>query len=340
MTSPFARIAAVLPLLALSAAAQDKYGGELFELPGSASSIAMGGASVSSLRGPATGFFNPALVGLPQQAGLLLSHREQFGGVVNADLIAATLPVRGNLALQLGLVRRGVDRIPDTRNALIDLNGNGLLDDDEILVGSDVTYFNQREWGLLLSVASRNQEGWQWGLNAKLLGHWLADELGLGVGFDLGVYRAFSRGIRVGAMLQDVTTTQIHWSTGRWATVMPRITAGFTWTFGLPLFGNAVSLAAEATSRLDGERLERDLQLGPVSLLTRMGVELALNESLHLRGGRSTLYPLSIGAGLDFPAFTVDYAYVGDTAENVFEPTHQLALTLNLKALRTLLGSD
>ena len=326
-------------LMGATVQGQAKYAGELFELPGSARSMAMGGTGVSGLHGSATGFFNPALVGQDQPQSMLLAHREQFGGFVSADLAAAMLPSSPDLAVYLGILRRAVDRIPDTRSALADLNGNGLLDDDEILVGSDVNYFNQREWGILLSVARREQSGWRWGLSAKLLGNWVADALGLGIGLDIGLHRNLGYGLGLGLLLQDATTTQVYWSSGRWETTMPRVTLGLQWDFELPLTGQAVTLALEGTTRLDGERLARDLQLGPVSILGRAGVELQVNESLRLRAGRGELFPFTLGVGLEFPAFAVDYAYVSTAREPVFEPSHQLSLTLYLQTLRTLLGT-
>ena len=321
-------------LLPLSLAAQAKYAGELFEFPGDARSVAMGGGGVSSTHEAATGFYNPALVGEPHRPSLMLARREQFGGVVSADLVAVSLRRSSDLAIHLGLVRRGVDDIPDTRFALDDRDGDGQLDDDERLIADSIRYFNQREWGLLLSVARKNQTGWRWGASVKLVGQWLADELGLGLGFDLGVWRSFGRGLSLGAMLQDITTTQVYWSTGRWATTAPRLTTGLRWEATLPLVKWPVAVEGELTSRLDGRRLERSFELGTVSFLTRLGVELALSDNLRLRAGSTTLYPFTLGAGLSFPAFNVDYAYVGDTRARVFEPTHQLSITLFLETLR------
>jgi len=335
----------LLLLLPLSLSGQAKYAGELFEFPGDARSVAMGGAGVTSTHEAATGFYNPALVGQLHQPSLTLAHREQFGGVVSADLVAVSFKRPSDLAVQLGLVRRGVDDIPDTRFA--DTNGDGILEDDERLVPEKIRYFNQREWGVLLSVARKNQTGWHWGASAKLVGQWLAGELGLGLGFDLGVWRAFGRTLSLGVMLQDVTTTQVHWSTGRWETTAPRVTTGLRWDFTLPLIRRAVAVEGELTSRLDGQRLERfvdlgpvnlgQVVLGPVSVMASLGLELALNDNLRLRAGSATLYPFTLGAGLSFKTFSLDYAYVGDTRAGVFEPTHQLSINLFLETLGTFL---
>ncbi len=326
----------LLPLLLpLLLSAQAKYAGELFEFPGDARSVAMGCTGVSSTHEAATGFYNPALVGWPHQSSLTLAHREQFGGVVSADLVAVSFQRSSDLAVHLGLVRRGVDDIPDTRFA--DTNGDGILEDDERLVPEKIRYFNQREWGVLLSVARKNQTGWHWGASAKLVGQWLAGELGLGLGFDLGVWRAFGRTLSLGVMLQDVTTTQVHWSTGRWETTAPRVTTGLRWDFTLPLIRRAVAVEGELTSRLDGQRLERFVDLGPVSVMASLGLELALNDNLRLRAGSATLYPFTLGAGLSFKTFSLDYAYVGDTRAGVFEPTHQLSINLFLETLGTFL---
>ncbi|MEE9466352.1 MAG: hypothetical protein V3W14_12365 [Candidatus Neomarinimicrobiota bacterium] len=330
----------LLLLLPRLLAAQAKYAGELFEFPGDARSVAMGGAGVADTHEAATGFFNPALVGLTSRTSLVLAHREQFGGVVNAELAATSLGANGPLALQLGVIRRGVDRIPDTRQALDDRDGDGELDDDERLIPERIRYFNQREWGVLFSLAPREQTGWCWGLSAKLLGHWLADELGLGMGFDLGLWRKLGTGLSAGALFQDITTTQVHWSTGRWETTAPRVTAGLRWAFTLPVVNRAMVLEGELTSRLDGERLERSFQIGSFSFLSRLGAEVELNDNLSLRAGGSTIYPFSLGLGLDFSAFRVDYAYLSDTVSRVFEPTHQITLVLYLEKLRSFLGAE
>jgi hypothetical protein len=330
----------LLCLLPFVLQAQVKYAGELFELPGAARSVAMGGTGVSSTHAAATGFFNPALVAHPIAPSLMLAHRQQFGGVVSADLAAISFGQSSDMAFQLGLLRRGVDDIPDTRQALDDRDGDGELDDDERLIPERIRYFNQREWGILLSVARRNQIGWQWGASVKLLGHWLADELGLGMGFDLGVWRELGQKLSLGLMIQDVTTTQVHWSTGRWATTAPRITSGFRWDLTIPLIRRAVALEGELTTRLDGRRLERSFELGQLSFLHRLGMELSLNDNLRIRAGNTTIYPFSLGVGLGFSTFAVDYAYISDTSAQVFEPTHQVSLTLYLEALRTFLGSQ
>ncbi|UCH10655.1 MAG: hypothetical protein JSU61_01820 [Fidelibacterota bacterium] len=336
---PIARLI-LLSLIPLVLNAQAKYAGELFELPGDARSVAMGGTGVSSTHQAATGFFNPALVAQPILPSLMLAHREQFGGVVSADLAAISFGHSSTLAFQLGLLRRGVDDIPDTRKALDDHDGDGELDDDERLLLDKIGSFNQREWGILLSMARRDQIGWQWGASVKLLGHWLADELGLGMGFDLGVWRELGHALSLGLMIQDITTTQVYWSTGRWATTAPRITSGIRGDFILPLVRRRVAIEGELTTRLDGRRLEQSFGLGQLSFLHRLGLELALNENLRIRAGTTTVYPFSLGVGLGFSSFAVDYAYINDTSAQVFEPTHQITLTLYLEALRAFLGNQ
>lgn len=319
--------------------AQDKYGGELFEFPGDARSVAMGGVGVSSTHEAATGFYNPALVEHALPPSLMLAHREQFGGIVNANLLAISFRRTGEMAFHLGVVLRGVDDIPDTRSALKDLDGDGILDQDERLIPEKIHFFNQREWGILLSVARRDQIGWQWGGNVKLIGHSLADELGLGLGFDLGMWRNLGKRMSLGIMLQDITTTQIYWSTGRWATTAPRITSGMSLDITLPVINKSLMMNGEVTSRLDGRRLEESFHLWNASFICRAGGELILNDNLRLRVGSSTLYPFTLGVGLCFTTFNLDYAYVGDTRSHVFEPTHQISLILFLEAIQAFLNS-
>ncbi|MFC1484059.1 hypothetical protein ACFL6Q_03290 [Candidatus Neomarinimicrobiota bacterium] len=337
MRSPFYLILGLsLPLFVI---AQDKYAGELFEFPGDARSVAMGGTGVSSTHEAATGFFNPALLEHALEPSLMLAHREQFGGIVDANLMAISFQRTGELAFHLGVVQRGVDDIPDTRHALEDRNGNGKLDEDERLIPEDIDFFNQREWGILLSVARRDQIGWRWGGNVKLIGNSLAGELGLGLGFDLGMWRNLGQKMSLGFLLQDITTTQIYWSTGRWATTAPRISSGMSLDITLPVIEKSLIVEGEVTSRLDGRRLEESFHLWNASFICHTGAELILNNNLRLRAGSSTLYPFTLGVGLRFTTFKLDYAYIGDTRSQVFEPTHQVSLILFLEAIQAFLNS-
>jgi hypothetical protein len=326
-------------LIPLFVIAQDKYAGELFEFPGDARSVAMGGAGVSSAHEAATGFFNPALLEHALPPSLMLAHREQFGGIVDANLMAISFQRRGELAFNLGVVQRGVDDIPDTRHALEDRNDDGKFDDDERLIPEKIRFFNQREWGILLSVARRDQIGWRWGGNVKLVGNSLAEELGLGLGFDLGMWRDFGTRMSLGIMLQDITTTQIYWSTGRWATTAPRITSGMSLDITVPVIQKSLRVEGDVTSRLDGRRLEESFHLWNASFICHTGVELILNSNLRLRAGHSALYPFTLGVGLWFTTFALDYAYIGDTRSQVFEPTHQVSLVLFLEAIQAFLNS-
>lgn len=329
-------LAVVIPLFLQ---AQDKYAGELFEVPGDARSVAMGGVGVSSAHGAATGFFNPALIYQANLPSIMLAHREQFGGIVDANLAAISFQHTGQLVFQIGVIQRGIDDIPDTRHALDDRNGNGQIDDDERLIPAEIQYFNQREWGVLLSAARREQFGWRWGGNVKLVGNSLADELGLGLGFDLGIWRNFGERLSLGIMLQDITTTQIYWSTGRWATTAPRVTSGVNLDINVPVIEKTLFIEGEITSRLDGRRLEESFHVGEVSFICRTGGELILNNNLRLRMGSSNLYPFTLGAGLSFATFNLDYAYIDNTRSQLFEPTHQVSLSLFLEAIKTFLSS-
>lgn len=326
----------VFPLFLL---AQDKYAGELFELPGDARSVAMGGVGVCSTHEAATGFFNPALLDQAIQPSLMLAHREQFGGTVEANLAAISFQRTGALAFHFGVIQRGIDDIPDTRYALEDRNGDGQIDEDERLIPEKIQYFNQREWGILLSVSRRDQIGWWWGGNVKLVGNSLAEELGLGLGFDLGMWRNYGDRLSFGIMFQDITTTQIYWSTGRWATTAPRITAGMNINITVPVIEKTLLVEGEITSRLDGRRIEESFHLGEVSFSCHSGGELILNNNLRLRIGGSNLYPFTLGVGLSFTTFKLDYAYIGNTRAQLFEPTHQVSVILFLKAIQTFLNS-
>jgi len=69
----------------------------------------------------------------------------------------------------VSVLRLGVDGIPDTRNAWIDNNGNGVFDSADQLDYNKITYFNSADWALYFTYAQRSASGLLYGVNVKLI---------------------------------------------------------------------------------------------------------------------------------------------------------------------------
>ena len=104
--------------------AQNKYAGEFLAIGVGGRALGMGGAYVALVNDVTAGYWNPALLSKINYPQFSLMHDERFGDLVNYDYGSIGIPFGSNASLGLSIIRMGIDDIADTRNALIDLNGN------------------------------------------------------------------------------------------------------------------------------------------------------------------------------------------------------------------------
>ena len=116
-----------------------KYAGEFMALGVGGRALGMGGAFVAVANDVTSGYYNPAGLANLNYPQLALMHSEQFGNLVNYDYGAVAIPFQNDMSFGLSIMRLGVDGIPDTRNALIDANGDGIIDinDDRLRLQQD-----------------------------------------------------------------------------------------------------------------------------------------------------------------------------------------------------------
>ena len=100
----------------------------LWHLVSAAELFGMGGAFVAVANDVTSGYYNPAGLANLNYPQLALMHSEQFGNLVNYDYGAVAIPFQNDMTFGLSIMRLGVDGIPDTRNALYDANGDGIID--------------------------------------------------------------------------------------------------------------------------------------------------------------------------------------------------------------------
>jgi len=141
---------------ALPAQTVAPYAGEFLSIGAGARSLAMGGAYTALATDASGGYWNPSALALMTEADIMLMHEERFAGLLNYDLGAAAAPYGENTTLGITLLRLGVDGIPDSRQSLVDQNGNGELDPGERLDYSRITYVNSSDWAILVSYAHRS----------------------------------------------------------------------------------------------------------------------------------------------------------------------------------------
>ncbi|MGA9115917.1 MAG: PorV/PorQ family protein [Bacteroidota bacterium] len=309
-----------------------KYAGEFMALGVGGRALGMGGASVAIAQDVTAGYWNPAGLAhlvYPQAA---LMHDEQFGSLVNHDYGAVALPLGPDASIALSVIRLGVDDIPDTRNAGVDAQGN--LTYDPALFSridpSRVTYFNAADWAFYLSYARGPSEDFSWGANVKFIRRELGENSATGLGFDVGLWYAPFEQLRLGANVQDVTTTFLAWDTGTNELISPTMKVGSAYL--LEALGGRFVPALDCDVRFENRRSASALHAGPVSMDLRAGLEFQFRDIAALRMGYSDVRQLTFGAGVRLPKLQVDYSFAKFDGTEQLGNTHRISLLFTLEA--------
>jgi hypothetical protein len=310
-----------------------KYAGEFLAIGVGGRALGLGGAHAALASDATAGYWNPAALARIGYPELMLMHDERFGSLLNYDFAAVAIPSGAQASLGLSVIRLGVDGIPDTRNAWVDVNGNGLFDDDNRPEYDKITYFSAADWGVLVTYATRAGETFAYGANLKLIYRDLAEASGTGLGFDVGALYTPVEGLSFGANVQDITTTFIAWSTGRTELITPTLKLGSAYEF--EFLGGRFAPTVDVDLRFENRRFASVASIGSVSLDPRLGIEFDLRRTIALRVGYSDVRQLTLGAGLHLRKLDIDYCFArfGSRDDNLGD-THRISLRLVLEEER------
>lgn len=305
-----------------------KYAGEFLALGVGARALGMGGAFVSLADDATAAYWNPA--GIVQASGREVSfmHSATFGDLVKYDYAAGILPgvrFRGKQrTVGLALFRLGVDKIPYSNDALIDLNGNGIMDPGERLDLSKVRMMSDAEWAGSLSYAVKRGERLLLGGSVKGIYKSVGSNSAYGLGLDIGtIYRPMPV-LSLGANLQDATTTFVAWNTGTRDIITPCLKLGASVSPEVPFAKGRLTLATDGDLRYENRQTASQFSFGRASLDMHYGAEFWFREVVAARLG-SDVGRLSFGAGvrgseerfnvlksLHLKEVRLDYAFLGD----------------------------
>ncbi len=327
-------------VLAYTASAQTiaKYAGEFMAIGVGGRALGLGGAHVAIARDVSAGYWNPGGLARIEYPELLLMHDERFGNLVNYDFVAVAIPHGSDVSLGLSVLRLGVDGIPDTRNAWIDANGNGIFDDDNRPDYDKITYFNSADWAIYLTYAKRASEELSYGANVKIIRRDLADHSATGIGFDVGALYAPLPNWSIGVNAQDITTTFVAWSTGRNEFISPTLKIGTA--YSLDLFDGRLTPTFDVDVRFENRKTASIASVGPVSFDPRGGVEFDYKRTVALRVGYSDIKQFTVGAGLHLRKLDVDYSFARFAGDDVLGNTHRISLRFVLEEDRFSRSSD
>ena len=320
-----------LVFLASSASAQTiaKYAGEFMAIGVGGRALGMGGAHVALVSDATAGYWNPGALARIDYPEAVVMHEERFGSLVNYDFVSVAIPYGPDVSLGLSVLRLGVDGIPDTRNAWVDNNGNGVFDNTDRIDYDKITYFNSTDWALYFTYAKRSSSKLLYGANIKLIRRTLADQSATGIGFDVGAVYSPITNLSVGVSAQDITTTLVAWSTGRSELVSPTLKLGTA--YSINILSGRLTPAVDVDVRFENRHFSSIASMGPVSFDPHAGLEFDYKSTVALRVGYNDVKQMSVGAGIHLRMLDVDYSFAKFAADESLGNTHRISIRFMLQ---------
>jgi hypothetical protein len=315
-----------------------KYAGEFMSIGIGARALGMGGAFVALANDVTAGYWNPAGLSKINYPQFSLMHTEQFGSLINYDYAAVGFPFGKSSSLGISLIRLGVDGVPDTRNALIDENGNGILDNSERLDYNKITYFNAADWAFYFSYSNKLSEDFSYGANLKLIRREMSVGSATGIGFDLGVQYSPMDNLFLGANFQDVTTTLIAWNTGTNELISPTLKIGSA--YFIEALGGRFAPAVDVDIRFENRKYASNFNIGPVSFDMHSGLEFNFKNIAAMRVGYNDIGVWNVGAGVHLPKFDIDYSFSPTKFLDNKYDTHRVSIIFTFESEKFLRNSE
>jgi hypothetical protein len=309
-----------------------KYGGEFLAIGVGGRASAMGGSHVAIVNDATAGYWNPAGLARMNYPQISLMHEEHFGNLVNYNYGSAAIPFGTDMSLGFSIIRLSVDGIPDTRSALYDANGDGILDiHSDRLDYSKITEFNNTDWAFYFSFAKRHSENFYWGANVKIIKRDIAEYSAMGIGFDVGAFYVPVENLFLGVNIQDVTTTLVAWSTGRNELITPTLKVGAA--YAVSVLGGTVLPAVDLDLRFENRKTASTFAVGPVSFDVHTGLEYRFKNAFAIRAGFSEVKQFTVGAGIFLPKLQIDYSFArfSQTEIERLPDTHRISIMLTLE---------
>lgn len=325
--------------VAVSGTGIGKYAGEFLSIGVGGRALALGGAYTAIANDVNSIYWNPAGLSRINYPQISLMHTEQFGGLVNYDYAGVGFPVYSNASIGLGVIRLGIDGIADTRNALIDENGNGIFDENERLDKDKISYFNAVDYAFYLSYAIRYSDVLSYGANVKFITRDLSVGNALGIGIDLGLQFSPYRNLLFGVNLQDATTTFIAWNNGTNELISPTLKIGTA--YQIEALGGIFMPVFDMDVRFENRKFASNFNLGSVSFDLHSGVEFDYKKIVAFRAGYSEIGTTNFGAGIHLPKFDIDYTFATSRiTDNRFDDTHRVSITFTFESEKFLRKTD
>lgn len=311
-----------------------KYAGEFLTIGIGGRALGLGSAYTALANDITAGYWNPAGLASLMYPQISLMHDERFAGLVNYDYGAVAIPLGSAATLAFSTIRLGVDNIPNTQYAGIDVNGNPLPPDQwqnfSRIDPSRITYFNAADWAFYFSYAKKLSESFAYGVNLKIIRRELADASATGLGFDVAAQYRLNERFILGANFQDITTTLVAWNTGTNELITPTLKLGSAYL--IEALSGIFAPTVDVDVRFENRKTASQAHLGAMSFDFHSGLEFDFKNIFALRAGYSEIGSLNFGAGIHLPKFDIDYSFAKFNSVDQLGNTHRISLTFTLQA--------
>ncbi len=339
-----AGIAALLMAAApASAQTTDRYAGSFLDIPLGGKALGLGGA-FTALADDGTAFYwNPSGVSLVEKKLLSGMYSSQYGSIgsplASYYFAGWSMPVRV-INVSVNWIRFAVSDIP-ARPDLTQETSVQKRYENVVKSAEDGETFSDTEDAFVFSFARNNKIdlslGWSYfsipveipvGVNLKLLRQSLYDADASAIGIDAGaMFRLNLKDLffsddwptfSFGMTLKDIGGTRMTWNkTQRVEEIAGTTNYGFALIQPLKFIDSRATVAYDFDSREDEPG--------------RVGLDVQYKKQFSFRVGMQR-NALTVGAGVDFNFFDVDYAYLGYSATQL-GGVHRLGLAFNFDKL-------
>ncbi len=267
------------------------------------SSLSLGNALTGAQFSMDAGVINPARMFHFKKGSILFTRESRFSGSLSREIISYRSK---SFPIKFIFLHEGVYNIPNTRNALYDLNGDGVLNIDERLIKGQISYFNQHRFGLIFQHAVI--------LNNIITGigisSYISSTLGEtahSINLNGGILKKISTIFTVGLEVNNIPILPLNWSSGIKEIPRPEIFLGGSITPILQYSWYKLNLFFDGGLSIDGRTLDDDFHISEHGGIIRYGIELGADNSFTFRFGRSNKNNLGVGFNLKSEKINITY---------------------------------
>jgi hypothetical protein len=299
----------IILAITIAPLAADKYAGEIFRMGAGVENYALGNTGLTNSNTAALAYWNSAFITNNTSSNFEIMHAEEYEGLLQYDIIAATL---GN-KISVVLTRIGIDDIPLTA-----WNEN---------TNRPYVYKNVNNSDIALFVGfTRNILGWNIGFTPKFAYRNVADESAFGFGLDLSSYYKFSQDWLVAFKLRDAFTTPILWSNDTTETVLPSIDLETAYFFRYPILNRTGKFIAATSIYTESRDESATHSFGIFSSDYNFGLSTNIHPNADFLLGYD-VDTFTTGLRISYKNWFVNYAFKYNTE---LENSHRISMEFKI----------